>query len=260
MALEITPPRVSRPPVLLRRAGLLGSIVKAVNVIQRPDRQSSLDASIELRQAGVEAVWHLTTRGRTAKFIAADLDRARSAGISQVLCIRGDGNNGHANEPTIKSTVAQVCEALPDSLVGATLNQYAATPERAVANLARKLAAGATYIQTQPVYDIDGLERIVRSPELAKWRPRVVAMVMPLLSSETLNLVEQRLAIKVSSSFANDVARGPEQAWTAFTEIVAGLVASPYVDGLAVMTFEPDPDGETGSRVLASLRSSGAIH
>ncbi|MBE0612003.1 MAG: hypothetical protein IH609_21665, partial [Dehalococcoidia bacterium] len=45
VALEITPPQRDLPKVLLRRARLLGTAAQAINVIQRPGRQSSLDAS-----------------------------------------------------------------------------------------------------------------------------------------------------------------------------------------------------------------------
>lgn len=259
LALEITPPKVSKPNVLLRRAGLLGTAVHAVNVIQRPGRQSSLDASIELKRAGIEPVWHLTTRGRTASGIDADLRRAREAGISCVLCIRGDGEGARKDEPTIRATIARVCEALPGALVGATLNQYAPNPERAVANLSGKLDAGARYIQTQPVYDVPALERLVCHSDVSSRAPRVVAMVMPLLSAETLRLVESRLGIQAPAAYAGQVARGPAEAWEAFGAVLRRLSDSPDVDGVAVMTFEADAEAETGERVLTALRAAGAI-
>lgn len=259
VALEITPPKVRKPNVLLRRASLLGPAVDAVNVIQRPGRQSSLEASIELLHAGIEPVWHLTTRGRTAPEIAADLTRAQDAGISQVLCIRGDGNGARTDEPTIRATVAQVRDALPDALVGATLNQYAPNAERAITNLLGKLDAGARYVQTQPVYDVAALERLARRPEVAERRPSIVAMVMPLLSTETLRLVEERLGIHVPDSYAGQVARGPDEAWAAFDGILRQIVDSPDIDGVAVMTFEPDANRETAERVLTALRGASAI-
>ena len=56
VTLEITPPREPRPRVLLRRARLLAGHTDAVNVIERPDRQSSLDAALTLRAEGIEPV------------------------------------------------------------------------------------------------------------------------------------------------------------------------------------------------------------
>ncbi|MEJ5221060.1 MAG: hypothetical protein WHT63_03510 [Tepidiforma sp.] len=71
VALEITPPQRHLPKVLLRRARLLGDAADAVNVIQRPDRQSSLEASLELLAAGIDPVWHLAARGETRASVAA---------------------------------------------------------------------------------------------------------------------------------------------------------------------------------------------
>ncbi|MGH2601936.1 MAG: methylenetetrahydrofolate reductase, partial [Dehalococcoidia bacterium] len=63
VALEVTPPQRPRVGVLLRRAGLLGNGAGAINVIQRPDRWSSLEASLALGAAGRDPVWHLVNRG-----------------------------------------------------------------------------------------------------------------------------------------------------------------------------------------------------
>ena len=260
LALEITPPRTSKPSVLLRRAGLLGEAADAINVIQRPDRQSSLSASVELRRSGLEAVWHLTTRGRAPTGIIDDLATAREASITQVLCIRGEGRDDQGTGQTVRATVAEVCEALPRVLVGATLNQYSPHPERAIRNLAGKLDAGASYIQTQPVYDVAEVERLVKLPNLAATRPRVVAMVMPLLSLETVRLVEERLSIKVPAAYTSRVSKSEAEAWTAFRDILAQLVASRHVDGLALMTFEMDSDLETGKRIVDALRDAGAVY
>jgi methylenetetrahydrofolate reductase (NADH) len=259
VALEITPPKLSRPRVLLRRASFLGTAVHAVNVIQRQGRQSSLEASVELKNAGVEPVWHLTTRGRTVEAIETDLAAAREAGISQVLCVRGDGDGGGHDEQTVRATVEQVCRALPGALVGATLNQYTPNPKRALANLAGKLDAGARYVQTQPVYDVQALENLVRTVAVPGKNPDIVAMVMPLISTETLRLVERRLGIQVPEAYAKSVSRGTSEAWAAFGEMLERIVASPSVDGLAIMTFEPDADQDTGERVLSALRTAGAI-
>src|SRR5438045_3502700 len=90
VALEITPPQRSLPAVLLRRARLLGSRACAINVIQRADRQSSLEASIELLGAGIDPAWHLVTHGRSHDAVELDLRAASAAGVHQVLCLRGD--------------------------------------------------------------------------------------------------------------------------------------------------------------------------
>ena len=54
VTLEITPPKKRLDDVLLRRARLLGAHADGVNVIQRPNRLSSLDASLLLRAHGLD--------------------------------------------------------------------------------------------------------------------------------------------------------------------------------------------------------------
>ena len=126
VALEITPPQKPLPGVLLRRAGLLGDAVTAVNVIQRPGRQSSLEASLYLCGGTFEPVWHLVTRGTSRDEVRAQMEAASEGGIRQLLCIRGDHAGGDtADTPTIRDAVSMARDLIPGATIGATFNQYA---------------------------------------------------------------------------------------------------------------------------------------
>jgi methylenetetrahydrofolate reductase (NADPH) len=258
VALEITPPQRSMPAVLLRRATCLGAHADAVNVIQRSDRQSSLDASIELLGAGLEPVWHLVTRGATRSSVAADLARAREAGIRQVLCVRGDHAGADTAEtPPIREAVAMVRQAMPGALVGATLNQY--VPDRAavVRNLVPKLRAGAGYIQTQPVFDLGTLAPVIEAARQASPGVRVIAMAVPLLSQAAVEGIQRRLQCRLPDAVLRRLGSGVEAGWALFAETLAALAASPAVDGVAIMTTEMDPPPGTGARIVAALRAAG---
>ncbi|GAB4323250.1 MAG: hypothetical protein Kow0010_04520 [Dehalococcoidia bacterium] len=255
VTLEITPPRKPLTRVLLRRARLLGDAADAINVIHRADRQSSLDASLALIANGIEPVWHLAVRGRSRDQIAASIARARDGGIRQVLCVRGDQPEGNADGPTIREAAAMVADAIPGALVGATLNQYRASP-RAIRNLAGKLEAGAGYVQTQPVFDVPvfaaAAERVLDVAPAVK----LVPMVMPLLSLEAIDRIEQRLDIPFPAGFRRRIASGQTAAWEAFAELVADLRATGLAHGLAVMTFATDPPPEDGARIVAALQAA----
>jgi methylenetetrahydrofolate reductase (NADPH) len=259
VALEITPPKSSLPQVLQRRARLLGDAPGAINVIQRPGRQSSLEAAIELREAGIEPVWHLVTRGKSRAQLDAELAVARDAGIHNILCIRGD----HDTMATDEITIREACEAAAAhtrAVVGATLNQY--VPDRAAVlkNLLPKLRAGARYVQTQPVFDLDSLRPAAEGVLDASPETKVVAMAMPLASLDAAERIERRLGVSLPASFHALLESGdPEAPWRAFTEVLHGLVESPLVSGVALMTFEMDATPDTGARMLAALRESGAI-
>jgi methylenetetrahydrofolate reductase (NADPH) len=258
VSLEITPPQRPLPAVLLRRASLLGAWASAVNVIQRPGRQPSLDASLELRGAGLEPAWHLVTRGRTRASLDHDLGRAREGGLGLVLCILGDHPAAPVSDGlTIREAVAATVQALPAALVGATFNQYAPDAEAAHRNLLPKLSAGARYVQTQPVFDLQTLAPHAARIKEAAPGTRVVAMAMPLLSAGDAEKLALRLGIPPPPGLVGRLDAGAESAWAAFAETVTALASSPLVDGLAIMTFEMDPPAETGARVIQALRAAG---
>ena len=261
VALEITPPQKPLPRVLLRRAGLLGEAAQAVNVIQRPGRQSSLDASVLLRAQGVEPCWHLVTRGRARAEIAADLEAARAADIDQVLCILGDHPAADIRDaPSIREVVAMTREVLPGACIGATLNQYGKDPEAVIRNLMPKLRAGASYVQTQPAFEATAIEQFALAVDRELPQTRVIAMAMPLLSIEEGERLEQRLNIRLPDALREVLASGNEDlAWSAFAASLESLVAAPYIDGVAIMTFEMDATPDTGERIVAALRNAGAV-
>jgi methylenetetrahydrofolate reductase (NADPH) len=261
VALEITPPQTARSAVLLRRAALLNANVHAVNVIQRPGRQTSLDASLALLAEGIAPAWHLVTRGRSREEIARDLERAKSGGVRQVLCILGDHPAAdRADGPTIREVISMARAALPEAVVGATLNQYGPDEATVLRNLFPKLRAGATYVQTQPVFDVHMVETYAAAIRQEFPDVRVVAMAMPLLSSEAGERLEQRLGVQLPQPFAEVLRHGGiEAAWRTFEETLRGLVASPLIDGVAIMTFEMDPPGEVGERICQALRAAGAL-
>jgi methylenetetrahydrofolate reductase (NADPH) len=254
-ALEITPPQRSLPAVLLRRASLIGHHAAAVNVIQRPERQSSLAASCELLRAGMSPAWHLVTRGRPKEEIAADLATAKTEGIGQVLVIAGD-HRSTVSGPTIREVVEMAAAAVPGAFIGATLNQYVPDRVAVLRNLMPKLAAGARYVQTQPVFSIEDLRPLAEAVKERSPGTMVVPMVMPLETSAAAERIAGRLGISPPA-----VASTPEGAWAAFGELLMALKAGPLFDGVAIMTFEIDPPPETGSKLIAVLDAvAGAAH
>jgi methylenetetrahydrofolate reductase (NADPH) len=260
VALEITPPQRHLPKVLLRRARLLGDAAHAVNVIQRSDRQSSLDASLELKAAGIDPVWHLVARGHAREEVEAAVDRAGRGGIEQVLCIAGDhAPGGEAPSVTVREAIGLVRAGMPGVVIGATLNQYAREPALARRNLLPKLRAGASYVQTQPTFEVGALKA-----ELAAVRAEVpgvtaIAMAMPLLTAEAGERIARRIGVELPARLRDILSAGDaEAAWAYFGGTLARLVETSAIQGVAIMTFEMDPPAETGERIVAALQAAGA--
>ncbi len=261
VALEITPPQKALPGVLLRRAELLGEAVSVVNVIQRPGRQSSLEASLQLRGGRFEPVWHLVTRGASREDVRAQMQSAAAGGINQLLCIRGDHASGDgADTPTIRETVAMARDLMPGATIGATLNQYAPDAAAAMRNLWPKLKAGASYVQTQPVFDLEALRPAAEAVKAAAPETAVVAMVMPLLTIGAAEKLETRIGMRLPQRLRERLAGGlMDDAWAAFDETLAALSASPLVDAIAIMTLEMDAPEGIGPRIVQGLRISGCL-
>ncbi|GIW18545.1 methylenetetrahydrofolate reductase [Tepidiforma sp.] len=259
VALEITPPQRHLPKVLLRRARLLGDAADAVNVIQRPDRQSSLEASLELLAAGIDPVWHLAARGETRASVAAAAARARDGGIAQVLCVAGDhAPAGEGPSLTVREAIAEVRAAHPGMTIGATLNQYARDPATARRNLLPKLRAGASYVQTQPTFDVGALERELAAVRAEAPGVTAIAMVMPLLSGEAGERISRRLGLELPGRLRDVLAAGDEHAaWGYFEGTLVRLRESPAFQGVAIMTFEMDPPEAVGERIARALEAAG---
>ena len=261
VALEITPPQTPLPGVLLRRAGLLGDAVTTVNVIQRPGRQSSLEASLYLCGGPFEPVWHLVTRGTSRDEVRAQMEAASEGGIRQLLCIRGDHAGGDtADTPTIREAVSMARDLIPGATIGATFNQYAPDSAAAMRNLWPKLKAGASYVQTQPVFDLETLRPSAEAIKSASPDAALVAMVMPLLTIGAAEKLEMRIGMRLPEALRGRLAGGQvEDAWAAFDETLAALSESPLVDAIAIMTLEMDAPEGIGPRIVQGLRSSGCL-
>lgn len=257
VALEITPPRKRIEAVLLRRARLLGPLADAVNVIQRPERLSSLDASLALIAAGHEPVWHVVNRGRTRTEIASELASAASGGVRSVLCLRGDhGAADRPETPRIREVVEMVGEALPGALIGATANQYGPR-DRVLANLLPKLRAGAALVQTNPVFRAEALRPLAEEILARAPNTRVVPMVMPVTSLATAARIRDRLGIPIPGALLERLeSGGAVSAWAAFAELLAELADSAWAHGVAVMTPEMDPPEGAGERIAAAIHAA----
>lgn len=247
LVLEITPPREPAAAILLRRARALAPQVRVINVIQRADRWSSLEASALLADAGMTPVWHLATRGRSRAEIQDDLARAAFAAIPRVLCLRGDhAADDVADGVTLRECVGLVRDALPEARVGVTLNPYVAN-ERVAKNLFGKLEAGAHFVQTQPIFEAERLRPYAESIRSTFPDVEVLPMVMPLPDEPTAARIAERLRIDIPKDAIG---------WNAFAASVHRLSSDPLYAGLALMTPRMDVDPDTEQLLRTSLATT----
>jgi len=180
---ECGPPRGCMPDKVKEKAELLRGYVDAVNITDNQTamvRMSSFAASMILRQVEMHPVLQMVCRDRNRLAMQADIIGAYSHGINTMLCLSGDhmqfGDHPMASGVFDLDSVqliqmvrkmrdegkfhggADIKEA-PKMFVGAAANPFADPFELRVARLAKKVKAGAEFIQTQCIFNIDKFEK-----------------------------------------------------------------------------------------------------
>ena len=179
IAAELSPPRGVNRGYILKAAQTLQGYADAVNVTDNQAasvRMSSLAVSVLLARAGLEPVLQMTCRDRNRLGLQADLLGAAALGIGNVLLLSGD-HTRWGDHPQAKNVfdldssylirmVRDMVEAgcldngrsinpAPHLFYGAVANPFAPPYTYRPMRLAKKVAAGARFIQTQLIYNVD---------------------------------------------------------------------------------------------------------
>lgn len=152
-------------------------------------RMSPLAAVALARAQGVGTVVHVSCRDRNRLALQSQVVGAAALGAEAVLCIQGDPVQGvaHVADMTATQLIAQApAWSAPHPLaIGAVVNPFAQDPDRELRLLRRKIAAGATFVQSQMVFDVARLEAFLARAEDALGDVRLYASVA-LLRSERM--------------------------------------------------------------------------
>jgi len=206
---EAGPPKGASAAVMTRKAELLHNCCDAANVTDNQTaivRMSSLAGCVLLKQQGIDPVMQIVCRDRNRIAIQSDVLGAIALGIGNILCLSGD-HQKFGNHPTAKNVfdidsiqLIQVLKSMRDEkkfmcgeeisgevpiFIGAAANPYADPFEFRVVRLAKKVKAGADFIQTQAVYDVAKFARwmkMVADRGLDK-EVHILAGVIPIRSA-----------------------------------------------------------------------------
>ena len=185
---EAGPPRGAVPRVIQRKGELLKSCCDALNVTDNQTaivRMSSLSSCILLKQLGAEPIMQMVCRDRNRIAMQSDILGAVALGIGNILCLTGDYQS-FGDHPTAKGVfdldsiqlIQMLCQMRDEKkflsgekvsgevplFIGAVENLYADPFEYRVLRLAKKVKAGADFIQTQAIFDVS---------KFAKWMEMV---------------------------------------------------------------------------------------
>ena len=181
------------------------------------------------QQVGIETVLHYTCRDRNILSIQSDLLGAASIGLKNILCLTGDPPKmGSYPDATAVFDVdaiglVNIVSGLNHGLdigrkpiggsTGFTLS-VAANPgvpdiDHEIRRFEHKVAAGAEFCITQPVFDLSLLEQFLRRIE--GFRIPVVAGIWPLTSLRNAEVLKNELRVSMPDTILQRMAAAPSR-------------------------------------------------
>jgi len=217
---ECGPPKGADGDAVLKKAELLRGKVDAINVTDNQTaivRMSSLASCALIRSAGLEPVLQMVVRDRNRIALQSDILGASALGIRNVLCLSGDhqifGNQPHAvgvfdldSIQFIQAVKKMRDEGVilggepltraPHLFIGAAANPFGDPLRFRVVRLGKKIKAGADFIQTQCIYNIERFEKWIaeaRDRGLTE-KAYILGGVTPLKSARMAQYMRERVA------------------------------------------------------------------
>ena len=199
-------------------------------------RMSPLAAVALAREQGVGTIVHVSCRDRNRLALQSQVVGAAALGAEGVLCMQGDPVAGvdHVADMTATELIARAPGwSVPHSLaVGAVVNPFAEDLDRELRLLQRKVAAGATFVQSQMVFDLPRLEAFLARGEDMLAGVRVYASVALLRSERMAERACALPGVTIPEPACAQIRRGGGIELA--RELAAGLAGVSRVDALHV--------------------------
>ena len=217
---EIAPPDSADPHEVYRRASQFDGYVDAINATDSSGancHMSSVGMCSLLTRRGYSMVMQISCRDRNRIAIQGDVLGASAMGVSNILCLTGDGVQS-GDHPEAKPvfdldcmTSLQMLRGMrdegqllsgrqlsfaPQVFLGAAANPFAPPYDFRPLRLAKKVAAGAQFIQTQYCFDIDMFKQYMQRVRELGLHEKVfiLAGVGPLASAKSAEWIRSNVA------------------------------------------------------------------
>ncbi len=217
---EISPPQNTQSEMVKEKANLIKGYVDAFNV---PDGQAAVvmmaswAACLAGMREGLDPIVHMTCRDRNRIALQMDILGIAAFGVNNILCLSGDpiSYGDHCDAKSIfdlnSTQLIAMVKRLRDEkkfengkpiigneprlFIGAVANPFADPIEREIGRLKDKVAAGADFIQTQPVYNLDKFKtwlELVRQEGLHR-KAKIIAGITPLTSVAAARFMKTKI-------------------------------------------------------------------
>ena len=242
---ELTPPKGTDLGALFSNADILKDTVDAFNVTDSHAALMSmcpLAVSHLLIDRGIEPILQVTTRDRNRIAIQSDLLGASALGIENVVFMGGDPpkNGDHPEAKPVfdmfSSMVLEAAKSLnggadmmgnalsgsPKLFFGAVVNPGADDLPGEIKRMEDKLEAGASFLQTQAVYEPASFEKFVRAVEVFK--VPLLAGIIPLKSVKMAEYMNSRVpGINIPDALIAEISESSDRAQTSI-EVSARII------------------------------------
>jgi 5,10-methylenetetrahydrofolate reductase len=217
---EIGPPQNTETEAIREKVNLLKGYVDAFNV---PDGQAAVvamaswAASLIGMEVGIDPIVQMTCRDRNRIALQMDILGISAFGVNNIFCVSGDpisfGNHPNAKPVFDVDSIdlIRIVKGLRDEkklengqpiigkeprlYVGAAANPFSQSLQSEVNRLKDKVAAGADFVQTQPIYNIEGFKKwmeLIREEGLHK-SAKILVGITPLTSVASARYMQTKL-------------------------------------------------------------------
>ena len=261
---EIGPPKGTNIDSMRHHIDILKDRVDAINVTDHQSsvmRFPSIGGCLEIREKGGEPILQMTCRDRNQLALQAELLLAYTRGVRNVLCLTGDavpvGDHKTAkgvfelDSVQLLSAIRQMesgkdlggndLDGAVEFCAGAIVTPEANPIEPQLIKFEKKVEAGAEFIQTQAIYD---LENFAKFMEYARQFPvKVLAGIVLLLSARMAKYMNENVpGILVPQDLIDELAGAPKgEALNKGIEIAGRMIAeiksNSICDGVHIMAI-----------------------
>ncbi len=259
VTVEVSPPDSADPGALIARASRFRGLVDAINITDGAGANchiSSAAAAAVLVANGLTPVAQFSCRDRNRIALQGDILGAAALGVRNILCLTGDdvSQGDHPNAKPVfdldSISLLRITEGMrnpgafasgrkldtsPNLFLGATANPFAPPFRDRIANLEKKIDAGAQFIQTQFCFDVPMLADFmdkVRTRELHK-RCAIIIGVGMLSSAKSLRRMVQHVpGVHIPESVLQRIGSADNQKAEAKAVLVETMQAVSEIEGV----------------------------
>jgi methylenetetrahydrofolate reductase (NADPH) len=267
---EIAPPDSADPNEVYERASLFDGYVDAINATDGSGancHMSSVGMCALLTRRGYAMVLQVSARDRNRIAIQGDVLGAAAMGVYNILCLTGDGVDV-GDHPEAKPVFDVDCMSMlgmvrgmrddgqflsgrkltspPNVFLGAAANPFAPPLDYRPLRLAKKVAAGAQFVQTQYCFDMDLFRNYMAAVRDAGTHEKVfiLAGVGPLASARSAEWIRSNVpGIHIPDAVIQRLKGADnekEEGVRICVEMINELREIEGVDGVHIMAFRQE--------------------